>query len=246
MSQSIKDNTVAKMPFSVELVKLQVVCDELECILDRQECYYNIFLNHPEDANNIVGIARENVDNKAIGFILYDDYYCNDMYIYVVSSWRRKGVARSLVLKKLKQTTSMCGITDRRSEDFRFLKSIGATLVPNESDQNEISWTLLDYNARFARLMNLGENHNGFQYRDGMNILSNEFTDNKFGDGLYFSKVCDVMKWRYGCDIDGERVWVREVIIPPESKTLQTGPNAFKTDRFILGQRISINEWTYK
>jgi hypothetical protein len=96
----------------------------------------------------------------------------------------------------------------------------------------------------FVKLTNNGECHNGFKYKDGLNIDTENFVPEgtcKSG-GLYFVKKCDMFKWiKYNPKI-GIMVWYRDVTIPDSAQVWDESDKS-KCDRFILGPKLSIQKY---
>lgn len=93
----------------------------------------------------------------------------------------------------------------------------------------------------FVKLTNEVECHNGFQFKDGLNIDTIPFFP--FGDcnpgGIYFCTYDTIHNWIfYGIT---PMYWVRTMIIPDNAKVyIETGK--FKADKIILGERKCIWE----
>ena len=94
--------------------------------------------------------------------------------------------------------------------------------------------------TKFYKITNQKENHNNFQYKDGINedILEfNPSSENEKG-GLYFTELNKIMYWiDYGVNI-------RRVIILDDS-LVYIEKNKFKTNKFILDNKVLINEFEY-
>jgi hypothetical protein len=86
------------------------------------------------------------------------------------------------------------------------------------------------------KFTNLEENHNGYQYIDGLNIDPNEF-DTSQGEcskgGLYFTSVEYAAEWI----LDNE--YVRNVTIPDDAR-ICIYKTKFKADKIIVGLRTRI------
>ncbi len=96
---------------------------------------------------------------------------------------------------------------------------------------------------KWVRITNEEECHNGFQYQTGVNADTKPFNSETIcGDGLYFCKQQDVVRW-IG---DGQGFYIREVIIPDsDSHTVVIDFNlhAAKTQHFQLLERQDL--WTH-
>jgi len=93
----------------------------------------------------------------------------------------------------------------------------------------------------FYKVTNLNENHKGFQYVDGENILLEEFNDDVTSPcapgGLYFTtreKLHNFLSFG---------VWIREVTLPYEDERFKVvadpSGDKFRANRIILGKRHS-------
>ena len=81
--------------------------------------------------------------------------------------------------------------------------------------------------------------HNGYQYKEGLNCLDEEFnSDNICGKGgLYFCDKKDIGKWvNYG---DKVMHYIWDVTLVDDSKLVDMG-NKLKTDKFILQNKRTI------
>src|SRR5579871_2934235 len=85
----------------------------------------------------------------------------------------------------------------------------------------------------FVKLTNERENHNGFQFRDGLNVDSLQF--NPHGEcrpgGIYFCLETELPRWLHYNE--KTMVYCREVTIPNHAKVYDEG-DKFKADRLIL------------
>ena len=90
--------------------------------------------------------------------------------------------------------------------------------------------------GKFFKLTNEKENHNGFQFKTGLNVdtqtLNSEIT---CGNGIYFCYFYSVRKWfKYG---GTEMVYIRKVTIPENANVVEyTVDKKLKSDRLILGK----------
>src|SRR5579872_48753 len=94
----------------------------------------------------------------------------------------------------------------------------------------------------FVKLTNEEENHNGFQFEDGLNIDTKEFTP--YGScnvgGLYFIQKKYEYKWlNYGNA--GPMKYVRRVIVPYDAR-VYIDNGKFKADKLFLCPREEITK----
>jgi len=101
---------------------------------------------------------------------------------------------------------------------------------------------------KYFKLLNKEENHNGFQFKTGLNINPLSFNLHKgkecVSGGIYFSKSQDILKW---LNIDYKSFWIREVIIPEDTRVIKNC-NKFKADKIILNESMilsELNTWEY-
>jgi hypothetical protein len=98
-------------------------------------------------------------------------------------------------------------------------------------------------NQKCYKLTNELENHNGFQYKTGLNIDINEF--NPSGEcnkgGLYFFRADQLVYYK---SFTTYIKWIREVTFPEDAK-IYVEFNGFKADKFILGEREEFSETKY-
>src|SRR5579872_6373145 len=85
----------------------------------------------------------------------------------------------------------------------------------------------------FIKLTNESENHNGFQFQDGLNIC----------EDIYFVEDNDFKHYD-----NKEMKYIRKVIIPNDARLSILDSNRLKfiTDKIILGQREEINRYKYR
>ena len=91
-------------------------------------------------------------------------------------------------------------------------------------------------NDTLYKFTNIEENHNGYQYVDGLNIDTNEFDINR-GEcskgGLYFTSEKYIYQWMYGYE------YVRIVTIPDDARVC-IYKTKFKSDKIFVEPRIRI------
>ena len=99
---------------------------------------------------------------------------------------------------------------------------------------------------KFYKITNDKENHNNFQYSDGLNLLDNKFEPNGscVKGGLYFSSHTHIHKFfSYGC-------YIREVEFPDRDDfqiVLDPAGDKYRANMIILGPRYSLlDETTYQ
>ncbi len=92
-------------------------------------------------------------------------------------------------------------------------------------------------NVEFYKILNEKENHNDFQYKDGLNIDTNEFnTKECSAGGLYFCEKQYISLYiEYG-------IYIRKVSIPNDAK-INEEYNKFKADKIVLDKRISLTDF---
>jgi hypothetical protein len=94
----------------------------------------------------------------------------------------------------------------------------------------------------FCKITNENENHNGFQYVDGLNILDKPFQDQECGScvpgGLYYTDKANLHYfYEYG-------VWIRIVSTPEDAKVVEDpisfGGRKWRTDKIILHDKYPL------
>lgn len=103
--------------------------------------------------------------------------------------------------------------------------------------------------ANYFKVTNATENHYGFQYVDGLNILIEKFNndpdDSCCGGGFYFTTLEHIHNfYDYG-------VYLREVFLPTEDPEFQMVEDSdcdkWRANRIILGKKYSLGDVeTYK
>lgn len=102
-------------------------------------------------------------------------------------------------------------------------------------------FNLLSKEVRYVRLTTESENHNGFQYKTGLNVdhLRFDCSEPCSPGGLYFCRFDEFGKFvKYA---DKFCVNMRDVTIPNDA-IVYVEYDTFKTDRFILGKPVKIFE----
>jgi hypothetical protein len=88
----------------------------------------------------------------------------------------------------------------------------------------------------YYKITNEKENHHGYQYKDGLNVLDKPFepTGSCVVGGLYFTTKEYIHHFlSYGC-------WLREITLPDDAQMVQdsgTDPVKYRADKIILGKR---------
>ena len=92
----------------------------------------------------------------------------------------------------------------------------------------------------FYKITNENENHNGFQYVDGLNILDKPFQESGscVPGGLYYTDEDNLYNfYQYG-------VWIRVVSIPDDAKVVEdpikVGGRKWRTDKIILHDKYPL------
>ena len=96
----------------------------------------------------------------------------------------------------------------------------------------------------YFKITNAEENHHGFQYMDGLNVLIEEFNDDPnqscCAGGLYFTDVANIFNFlSYG-------IYLREVILPTKNanfkmiKDKDKDNNKWRANMIILGKRFNL------
>jgi len=97
--------------------------------------------------------------------------------------------------------------------------------------------------VKFIKLTNESECHNGFQFKDGLNVDTVPFNtkDECKPGGIYFCDIKKFFHWlHYGVD-DKWMYWFRPITIPDDAK-VYVERNKAKADKLIIGERTSIKE----
>jgi len=98
----------------------------------------------------------------------------------------------------------------------------------------------------YYKITNQDENHHGFQYKNGMNILIEPFVDEGscIPGGLYFTGIENILHFvRYG-------VYLREVTLPTNDIDFKmvVDKNKWRANKIIFGKKYdlrNINTWKY-
>jgi len=93
----------------------------------------------------------------------------------------------------------------------------------------------------YLKITNPKENHNGFPYHDGENVLIGEFNDDPTAScvrgGLYFTDIEHILEFlNYG-------TYVRVITLPindPDFKMVKDGKNKWRANKIILGKRYNL------
>ncbi len=102
---------------------------------------------------------------------------------------------------------------------------------------------------KWFKITNREENHHGFQYQDGLNVLTEPFNDNLYAScctgGFYFSDAHNILRFiGYGC-------YLREIILPtndPEFKMMKDlSGDKWRANKVIFGKKYDLgNVDTFK
>jgi len=95
----------------------------------------------------------------------------------------------------------------------------------------------------YFKITNEKENHNGFQYNDGLNVLKGEFNDDPkascVAGGFYFTDTEHIFEFlNYG-------IYLREVTLPtndPDFKIVQDKNNKWRANKIFLGKKYNLND----
>ena len=97
----------------------------------------------------------------------------------------------------------------------------------------------MDNQKKYFKITNATENHNGFQYHDGLNILTEPFVENGscVAGGLYFTDVEHIFHFvSYG-------VYLREIILPiadSDFKCVADKNDKWRANKLIFGLRYNL------
>ena len=96
--------------------------------------------------------------------------------------------------------------------------------------------------VRFVKLTNEEENHNDYQFKDGLNIDTVPFYTklNCYAGGIYFCKFNNFVNWiSYGSKI---MYYMRNVIIPDDALVFEESNGKYKSNKIILSEKSIIFE----
>ena len=95
-------------------------------------------------------------------------------------------------------------------------------------------------NKTYYKITNAEENHHGFQYKDGLNVLIEKFNENPedhcCAGGLYFTDAKNIFKFmEYG-------IYLREITLPVENPDFKMvrEKNKYRANMIILGKRYEL------
>ena len=97
---------------------------------------------------------------------------------------------------------------------------------------------------KYYKITNKNETHYGFEYRDGLNILKEEFNNNKDSScvpgGFYFTTK------EFIHEFYGYGIYLREIELPnndPEFKIVKDpSGNKWRANKIILGNKYSLSD----
>ena len=105
------------------------------------------------------------------------------------------------------------------------------------------------FHKNYVKITNAKENHNGFQYVDGLNILQEKFNDDPNQScckgGFYITDVTHIFEFLdYG-------IYLREITLPEDDINFKIikdpNGNKWRTNMIILGKRVDLfNVDTFK
>lgn len=106
------------------------------------------------------------------------------------------------------------------------------------------------HGIKFIKLTNRNENHNGFQFKDGLN--NDDQYRKKYhpldGDGICFSRYIHFTEeqkaGRWICYNYSPMTYMREVIVPDDA-IIYVDFDKFEADKLILGPKKFINKYIY-
>lgn len=94
----------------------------------------------------------------------------------------------------------------------------------------------------YYKITNKDENHNGFQYKDGLNVLlepfNDDLTDTCCPGGFYFTSAEYILKFlSYG-------IYLREVTLPTNDKNFKmvADDEKYRSNMIILGKRYDLSD----
>src|SRR5690349_5275845 len=92
-------------------------------------------------------------------------------------------------------------------------------------------------NEIYYKITNKDENHNGYQYYDGLNILDKPFEKDGscVSGGLYFTSIKHIFKYlSYGC-------YLREIKLPNDCQWMMDPEgDKFRADKLIFVNRYEL------
>jgi len=92
-------------------------------------------------------------------------------------------------------------------------------------------------NMEYYKIFNEKENHNGFQFKEGLNILEEEWnpSGNCTSGGFYIAKEDIFAFLNYG-------PWIRKITLPKDAMVYENpgSPKKYKADKIILGRKFKI------
>ena len=99
--------------------------------------------------------------------------------------------------------------------------------------------TKFDYSQTYYKVTNENECHNGYQYKDGLNILTEKFNDDPNDScvpgGFYFTD------YEHLPDFFWLGTWIREITIPTDARVIKDPDgDKWRTDKIILGNKYHI------
>jgi hypothetical protein len=94
----------------------------------------------------------------------------------------------------------------------------------------------------YYKITNEKENHHGYQYKDGLNVLDKPFetTGSCVVGGLYFTTKEYI---HHFLDYGGNNGWLREITLPDDALMVQDSETSlvkYRADKIILGKRMPL------
>ena len=119
-------------------------------------------------------------------------------------------------------------------------------ILPNSLENAYGTFTGKTFNKKytgvqFVKLTNIDENHNGYQFKDGLNVDTIPFSTQRdcSPGGIYFCRIDNFVKYlKYGTKT---MHFIRFVTIPDDAKVFQEH-DKYKSDKIILSERYNIFE----
>lgn len=94
---------------------------------------------------------------------------------------------------------------------------------------------------QYFKITNKDENHHGFQYKEGLNVLDKPFDEQGYcvPGGLYFTDA------KHICEFLSYGVYLREISLPFDDKDfrwVRDNGNKWRANKIILGKRYYLSE----
>jgi hypothetical protein len=201
----------------------------------------------PNDAR--INVIKEGVNKmfKTDKIILGEeisltDFFSNQPYEFNLAAVKRDGMILQYI-NTPNQTEDIClAAVTQNTDAIQYVitktPEIYKVVVKPGNQLTGVNFNAININGvEFYKILNEKEYHHGFQYKDGLNIDTNEFNTEKCSaGGLYF---CE--KQYIGLYI-GYGIYIRKVSIPNDAR-ISIEDNKFKADKIILGERLSLTDF---